>query len=38
VLAAVSAKGLELDDEISHSRESFGFEEIKGANYEHKFD
>ena len=38
VLAGVSANGLELDDEISHSRESFGFDEIKGANYEHKFD
>jgi hypothetical protein len=29
---------LELDDDISHSRESLGFDEIKGANYEHKFD
>jgi ribosome maturation factor RimP len=38
VLAAVSTNGLELDDEISHGRESFGFDEIKGANYEHKFD
>src|ERR1700681_4452725 len=28
VLAAVSANGLELDDEQSHGRESFGFEEI----------
>ena len=38
VLAVVSANGLELDDDISHGRESFGFDEIKGANYEHKFD
>jgi hypothetical protein len=29
---------VELDDEQSHGRESFGFDEIKGANYEHKFD
>jgi ribosome maturation factor RimP len=38
VLAAVSANGVELDDEHSRGRESFGFDEIKGANYEHKFD
>ena len=38
VLAEVSANGIELDDEISQSRESFGFDEIKGANYEHQFD
>jgi ribosome maturation factor RimP len=38
VLATVSQNGLELDDEHSHARESFGFDEIKGANYEHKFD
>jgi ribosome maturation factor RimP len=38
VLASVSAGGVELDDEISKSRHAFGFEEIQGANYEHKFD
>ena len=38
VLAAVSASGVELDDDQSKGRESFGFDEIKGANYEHKFD
>lgn len=38
ILAAVDAAGIELDDDYSHSRERFGFDEIKGANYEHKFD
>lgn len=38
VLAAVSANGVELDDDQSKGRECFGFDEIKGANYEHKFD
>jgi ribosome maturation factor RimP len=38
VLAAVNATGVELDDDSSHSREAFAFEEIQAANYEHKFD
>jgi ribosome maturation factor RimP len=37
-LAAVSAEGVELDDELSGRRHAFAFEEIQGANYEHKFD
>jgi ribosome maturation factor RimP len=38
ILASVSPSGIEVDDEISHRRQVIGFEEIKGANYEHKFD
>lgn len=38
VLTAVSPQGVELEDEESRSRKAFGFDEIKGANYEHKFD
>ncbi len=38
VLAAVNADGIELDDRLSGERASFGFAEIKGANYEHQFD
>jgi ribosome maturation factor RimP len=38
VLATVNAAGIELDDALSGGRESFGFAEIKGANYEHQFD
>jgi ribosome maturation factor RimP len=38
VLAVVDEQGVELDDDQSHSRERFGFDEIQGANYEHKFD
>jgi ribosome maturation factor RimP len=37
-LAAVSADGVELDDEQSGQRHAFVFDEIQGANYEHKFD
>lgn len=37
-LAAVSTNGIELDDILSKSRQRFAFDEIKGANYEHKFD
>jgi ribosome maturation factor RimP len=37
-LAEVSAAGIELDDELTGQRQTFAFEEIKGANYEHKFE
>ncbi|MGH7916320.1 MAG: ribosome maturation factor RimP [Candidatus Binataceae bacterium] len=36
-LVGVNAEGVELDDEQSHSRQAFAFDEIKGANYEHTF-
>ncbi|MBF6559479.1 MAG: ribosome maturation factor RimP [Candidatus Binataceae bacterium] len=38
VLVAVDQAGVELDDDQGHVRERFGFDEIQGANYEHKFD
>jgi ribosome maturation factor RimP len=38
VLVAVSPSGVQLDDELSKSRQAFDFKEIKVANYEHKFD
>ena len=38
VLVSVRSDGVELDDEASHQRQSFAFDEIQGANYEHKFD
>lgn len=38
LLAAVSADGVELDDALTGGRQAFGFEEIRGANYEHSFD
>ncbi len=37
-LEAVSASGIELEDEISRKRQTFGFDEIAGANYEYDFD
>ncbi len=37
-LTGVSADGIELEDEESHSPKRFSFDEIQGANYEHKFD
>ena len=37
-LEAVSASGIELEDEISRKRQTFGFDEISGANYEYDFD
>ncbi|MGH7907630.1 MAG: ribosome maturation factor RimP [Candidatus Binataceae bacterium] len=37
-LAAVGDDGIEIDDEISHSREAIAFSEIQGANYEHDFE
>src|SRR6266851_7241269 len=38
LLAAVSSDGMELDDEVSGTREVFAFGEIQGANYEHQFE
>lgn len=38
LLAAVTDAGFELDDGLTKLRESFGFKEIRGANYEHSFD
>ncbi len=37
-LEAVSASGIEVEDEISRKRQTFGFDEIAGANYEYDFD
>jgi ribosome maturation factor RimP len=38
LLVDVRAEGVELEDEASRERQAFGFDEIQGANYEHKFD
>jgi len=38
VLVQVLPDGVELDDELSRQRQAFTFNEIQGANYEHKFD
>jgi ribosome maturation factor RimP len=38
LLAAVTAGGVELDDALTGGRQAFGFEELQGANYEHRFD
>jgi len=38
ILAAVGPSGIEVEDEISKRRHAIAFEEIKGANYEHRFD
>jgi ribosome maturation factor RimP len=38
VLVAVRQEGVEVEDEFSRQRQVFGFDEIQGANYEHKFD
>ena len=38
VLSAVNDTGVELDDALTGTRESFRFTEIEGANYEHQFD
>jgi ribosome maturation factor RimP len=38
VLIQVRHDGVELEDELSHERQAFAFNEIQGANYEHKFD
>jgi len=38
VLVGVRPEGVELEDEASRERRAFAFDEIQGANYEHKFD
>jgi len=38
VLVGVHSDGIELEDELSRARHAFAFNEIQGANYEHKFD
>jgi ribosome maturation factor RimP len=38
VLVAVRSDGVDLEDELSRQRHVFAFNEIQGANYEHKFD
>jgi ribosome maturation factor RimP len=37
-LTQVGPDGVELEDELSRQRQAFSFNEIQGANYEHKFD
>jgi ribosome maturation factor RimP len=36
-LLAVSDTGIELDDEVSRKRQTIGFDEMFGANYEYDF-
>jgi ribosome maturation factor RimP len=38
ILTAVRTDGIELQDELSGQQLAFAFDEIQGANYEHKFD
>lgn len=38
ILTQVAADGVELEDELSRQRQVFSFNEIQGANYEHKFE
>ena len=38
VLVEVRPDGVDLQDEASQERRAFAFNEIQGANYEHKFD
>jgi ribosome maturation factor RimP len=38
VLVEVRADGVDLEDELTRQRQAFAFNEIQGANYEHKFD
>jgi ribosome maturation factor RimP len=38
VLLEVHPDGIDLEDELSRQRQAFAFNEIQGANYEHKFD
>ncbi|HKV56549.1 MAG TPA: ribosome maturation factor RimP [Candidatus Binataceae bacterium] len=38
LLVTVKPDGVELEDESSRERHAFAFDEIQGANYEHKFD
>jgi len=37
-LAAADARGVDVEEENTHTRERFAFDEIQTANYEHKFD
>ena len=37
-LLSVSDIGIELDDETSRKRQTIGFDEMSGANYEYNFD
>jgi ribosome maturation factor RimP len=37
-LVTVGEKGIELDDETSRKRQTIGFDEMTGANYEYDFD
>jgi ribosome maturation factor RimP len=37
-LVEVTPSGVELEDEISRRRQSFAYDEIKEANYEHEFN
>jgi ribosome maturation factor RimP len=37
-LVAVGGSGIELDDESSRKRQTIGFDEMSGANYEYDFD
>ena len=37
-LVAVGESGIELDDESSRKRQTIGFDEMSGANYEYDFD
>ena len=37
-LVSVGKSGIELDDEISRKRQTIGFDEMAGANYEYDFD
>jgi ribosome maturation factor RimP len=38
ILTQVGPDGVELEDELSRQCQAFSFNEIQGANYEHKFD
>ena len=37
VLVEVRPDGVDLEDDLSRKRQAFAFNEIQGANYEHKF-
>jgi ribosome maturation factor RimP len=38
ILTQVGPNGVELEDELSRQCQAFSFNEIQGANYEHKFN
>jgi ribosome maturation factor RimP len=38
MLVSVGQSGIELDDETSRKRQTIGFDEMSGANYEYDFD